>query len=227
MTRYARERLLELGDPEKAQQMAAYMKTSMPFFGVQSGDRKLIARELRKQFPIEDRDSYEASVRDLWRRKHREEKYLAVAVARSARSFIDVESLPLYEQMIREGAWWDFVDEIAVRLVGKVLLDYPDDTWPLMKRWIDDDDMWIRRTAILCQNKHKESTDPRILFRFCLRRADETEFFIRKAIGWALREYSYTAPDQVREFLEQNRERLSGLSFREGAKVLRREGLMP
>lgn len=206
--------------------MAAYMKTEMPFYGVQSGDRKVIARELRQRFPIDDRDAYEASVRELWGLEHREEKYLAIAVARSAKAYVDPESLPLYEHMIREGAWWDFVDEIAVHLVGKVLLAHPEQTWPLIHQWIDDDDMWIRRTAILCQNRHKADTDSEALFDFCARRAHESEFFIRKAIGWALREYSYTEPEAVRGFIEEHREQLSGLSIREGSKVLVRKGMM-
>jgi len=97
---------------------------------------------------------------------------------------------------------------------------------PLIERWIDDADMWIRRSALLAHNRHKHQTDHAQLFDHCLRRAGEQEFFIRKAIGWALRQYSYANPTAVRRFLLANRDRLSGLSFREGARQLVRIGLM-
>jgi 3-methyladenine DNA glycosylase AlkD len=124
--------------------------------------------------------------------------------------------------MIREGAWWDFVDEIAVNLVGAVLGNFPAKTRPIIERWIDDPDLWIRRTALLAHLKHKQATDAAKLFDHCLRRAHEREFFIRKAIGWALREYSKTEPRAVRAFLANNRQRLSKLSFDEGSKHLAR-----
>ena len=93
-----------------------------------------------------------------------------------------------------------------------------------MDTWIDHDDMWLRRAALISQIKHKKGTDEKRLFRYCTRRAAEKEFFIRKAIGWALREYSYTAPEAVCDFIRENRDSLSGLSIREGAKQLRRAG---
>jgi 3-methyladenine DNA glycosylase AlkD len=122
--------------------------------------------------------------------------------------------------MIVEGAWWDFVDDIAIRLVGMVLLDDRERMHPKLDRWIDDPNMWIRRTAILSQIKHRDRTDQDQLFGYCLKRADEKEFFIRKAIGWALREYAKTEPDAVREFALNHRDQLSGLSFREATKHL-------
>ena len=90
----------------------------------------------------------------------------------------------------------------------------------VLNRWIDGEDMWLRRSAILCQNRHKERTDQEMLFDFCLRRAHEKEFFIRKAIGWALREYARTRPEEVRAFLLEHGDKLSGLSRREAAKHL-------
>ncbi len=217
-------RLETAADPAKAGPMAAYMKTSMPFFGVQKPERVRIVREALRRFRPASRRSYEASVRALWSRPHREEKYAAIAVAIGVDELVAPASLGLYERLIRAGAWWDFVDDVAIRLVGRVLREHRESTKPLMEAWIDDDDMWIRRSALISQITHEDDTDHRTLFRHCRRRASETEFFIRKAIGWALRDYSYAAPDRVAAFLIANRERLSGLSFREGAKALRRVG---
>ena len=126
--------------------------------------------------------------------------------------------------MIRSGAWWDYVDPVAIALVGKVYLDRRESVSPILDRWIDDPDMWVRRTALIAHNRHKEKTDHRRLFRYCRARFEEREFFIRKAIGWALREYSYSAPERVSRFLTTHKRRMSGLSYREGAKALVRKG---
>ena len=128
--------------------------------------------------------------------------------------------------MIREGAWWDFVDAIAAHLVGEAVIKDPHRGFALMDQWIDDPDMWIRRSAIICQLTLKERTDQERLFDYCRSRCHESEFFIRKAIGWALRQHSYIAPQAVKGFLLANRERLSGLSYREGAKRLIKQGLL-
>ncbi len=209
-----------VANPADAPQMAAYMKTDMPFFGVKKPDRVPIVRALKRDFAPPDRDTYERWVRALWRLPHREEKYVALALARQSHGFIEPASLPLYEDLIRDGAWWDFVDEVAVQLVGQVVARYPAAGWPLMDQWIGADDMWLRRSAIICQLKHKEATDEARLFRYCRARAHESEFFIRKAIGWALREYAKTRPDRVRAFLAEMGGQLSGLSRREASKHL-------
>jgi len=215
---YVTRALRELADPDKATGMQAYMKTDMPFFGVQKPQRTPVYRHLIKEFPPVDRQGYEDLVLGLWELPHREEKYLALGVASGHRRFVVPDSIHLYRRLIVEGAWWDFVDTIATDLIRHLVLEYPDEVWEVVGSWVDDEDMWLRRTAILCQVGAKERTDPVRLFDFCLRRAHEKEFFIRKAIGWALREYAKTDPHAVADFAKANRDRLSGLSFREGTK---------
>ena len=134
--------------------------------------------------------------------------------------FITFDQVDLYERMVSEGAWWDLVDSIAAGIIGNVVLNERARMRPVLNAWIDCDDMWLRRTAIISQLEHKESTDAWMLFDFCTRRAFEKEFFIRKAIGWALRQYARTNPEAVTEYLLENRDSLSGLSFREAAKHL-------
>lgn len=216
---YVRSALRAVADPAKAGPMAAYMKTDTPFYGVQKNDRVPIARGL-KQFALDDRDAYEAAVLALWQLPHREEKYLAIALARMHPRFITLDALPLYERMIREGAWWDLVDDIAAHLVGAAVFRDRARGLAIMDRWIDDPDLWIRRTAILCQLRHNPEADAARLFRYCAARAHEREFFIRKAIGWALRQYAYHDPAAVRAFLAEHKPNLSGLSYREAAKHL-------
>jgi 3-methyladenine DNA glycosylase AlkD len=222
IARYVTAQLKLLADPAKAPAMAAYMKTTQPFLGVPTPMRAAMLKQMGDRFAPPDQKSYARSVMALWKLPHREEQYCAISFARRYAPFITPASLPLYERMVREGAWWDFVDEIAVNLVGAVYGNFRAQTRPVIERWIDDEDMWIRRTALLSHLKHKRDTDAAQLFEHCLKRAHEPEFFIRKAIGWALREYSKTDPRAVRAFLTKNRKRLSNLSYAEASKHLDR-----
>jgi 3-methyladenine DNA glycosylase AlkD len=215
---FVQTELVRRADPEKAVGMQAYMKTDMPFYGVQKAGRVEILRTLVRSISPADRDEYEALVLALWGLPHREEKYLAIGFARHFPEFVVPGSIPLYRRLIVEGAWWDFVDEVATKLIRRLVVAEPALTWPVVDEWIDDDDMWLRRTAILCQIGAKEHTDTDRLFRFCAGRAFEKEFFIRKAIGWALREHARVDPESVARFVVENRDQLSGLSFREATK---------
>lgn len=217
-------RFSALADPDTAAPMAAYMKSEMPFWGIKKPDRVPVLRALRDGFRPTDRADYEANVLALWALPHREDRYAAIDYAKRFKAHIVPASLPLYERMIREGAWWDFVDDVAGNLVCGLMRTHRAETQPVMERWIEDEDVWIRRSALLSQLKLKEETDEELLFRFCRARMHEPEFFIRKAIGWALRQHSYVAPDAVEEFLRAHRGELSGLSFREGNKALKRLG---
>lgn len=212
--------LTDRADPEKAGPMAAYLKTEMPFYGVQKKGRTEVLRLVRKEYPIEDNSTYRNAVLALWEQPHREEKYLAISIARQHKPFITLENLDIYKKLVVEGAWWDLVDDVAINLVGSVHLHQRKKMESVIERWIDDDDMWLRRTSLISPIKHKAETDHETLFDHCLRRADEKEFFIRKAIGWTLREYAKTEPERVRRFLIKHRDRWSGLSFREASKHL-------
>ncbi len=227
LTTFVHAELSAVADPAKASRMAAYMKTEMPFFGAQKPAREPIFRAMIRQFPPETFEDYNGAVLALWARPHREEKYAALRYARSFPKFRTPESMPLYEHLIRDGAWWDFVDDVSSQLLSPLQRKQRDVIAPMMDQWIDDpESFWVRRAAILSQLKHKVDTDHAQLFRYCLRRAAEKEFFIRKAIGWALRDYSYAAPERVRTFLQTHQTQLSPLSFREGKKQLVRAGFM-
>lgn len=215
---YVQQALRDVADPEKAAGMQAYMKTDMPFYGVQKPARVRILREVKTRFAPVDHQGYVDAVVSLWDLPHREEKYLAQGFARSFPDHVVPASLSVYRRFIVEGAWWDFVDETATHLIRDLVFDYPDEIWPVVEGWAVDEDMWLRRSAILCQVGAKDRTDSRRLFEFCLGRSHEKEFFIRKAIGWALRDYAYTDPEAVARFVTDNRDALSALSFREATK---------
>jgi 3-methyladenine DNA glycosylase AlkD len=209
-----------LADPARAKAMAVYMKTSMPFYGVSSPKRRMVFLELKRRFPPATPDEYRSRVLGLWQLPHREEKYLAIDFARGFRRFITFEQVDLYRLLIEEGGWWDLVDPVAADLVGRVVLLDRQRMRPVLEDWIEDDDLWLRRAALLCQLRHEAAADREMLFDFCRRRAHEREFFIRKAIGWALRQYARTDPEGVRGFLAENQGLLSGLSRREASKHL-------
>lgn len=205
-------------DPAKAPAMQAYMKTDMPFFGVQKAGRTPILRQVLADFAPTSRSEYEDLVLALWSLPLREEKYIALGVARASKSFVVPASLPLYTRLIVEGAWWDLVDEVATHLVRELVVRHPLESWPEVDRWIDAEDLWLRRAAIICQVGAKQATDEVRLFRFCGKRAHEPDFFIRKAIGWALRDYAKTEPDAVAGFVQSHQGKLSNLSLREATK---------
>lgn len=219
-------RMQAVAEPERAAQMAAYMKTSQPFYGVSSPRRAEVQRAWLKTVPaalVRDQAGFEALVMAIWRLPQRENQYVALATARHFKRFLTPASLPLMRTLAIEGAWWDLIDELSQHLVGTILDKHPQQTWPVLDQWIEDQNLWIRRTALLAQNRRKSRTEQDRLFRYCLARAHETDFFIRKAIGWALREYAYVDANAVRTLLASHPNTFSGLTVREASKHLGKE----
>ncbi|HEX6541298.1 MAG TPA: DNA alkylation repair protein [Ktedonobacterales bacterium] len=223
-----RDALAKVADPAKAPGMQAYMKSAMPYLGVQTPSLRRVCREVFAAYPLASFEVWRDTVRTLWREAHyREERYAAIALTgdRRYRAFQLLDALPLYEEMIVSGAWWDYVDELAIRRVGPLLTLYPDPMRVTMLAWSRDGDLWKRRTAILCQNGFKAATDEALLFACIEPNVGDRDFFIRKAIGWALREYARTRPDAVRRYVREHEASLSTLSRREATKHLASEGI--
>jgi 3-methyladenine DNA glycosylase AlkD len=157
----------------------------------------------------------------IWRgARFREQRYAAIELTgvRAARPFQRIDALPMYEEMIVDGAWWDYVDAIAGHRFWAVLQNDRAEMKARMLAWSRDDDMWKRRSAILCQLKAKAATDLDFLYACIEPSIASKEFFLRKAIGWALREYAWTDPEEVKRYVAANEHRLSGLSRREALK---------
>ncbi|MPZ60137.1 MAG: DNA alkylation repair protein [Propionibacteriales bacterium] len=209
--------------PEKAPVMQAYMKSEMPFYGVQRPAVQRICRRVFTERRLPDRDSWEATVRLLWDgAERREERYCAIKLTghRFYRDLQDPSTVPLYDHMVTTGAWWDFTDEIATRRVGPLVRAYPGSMVPVLIAWARDQDMWRRRTAILAQLRSAEQTDVRLLRAVIEPNLPDPQFFIRKSIGWALRHYARTDPDWVRAYVEEHADAMSSLSRREASKYL-------
>jgi 3-methyladenine DNA glycosylase AlkD len=226
------DRLAAAGNPVKASQQQVYMKSVMPYHGVAAPDQRSITNAVIAERPevFSNPDTWAATIRAVWdHATHREQWYAAVTIARHrwGAPFRTPDALPLFEHMARSGAWWDIVDEIAAHLVGDVLANHRDGVTPTIRRWITDESMWIRRVALLCQLHHGSSTDLDLLTAAIDANLEGAatagergtqDFFIRKAIGWALRTYDRTDPTWVRSFVDKRRERLAPLTIREALK---------
>jgi 3-methyladenine DNA glycosylase AlkD len=218
----ARTGLAAAGDPRKAPEMQRYMKSELPFRGVASPARKALAKVLFAAHPLPSDAARRTAVLTLWREAaYREERYLAIDLTghRAYRTWQTPALLPLYEEMIVTGAWWDHVDEIANHRVGPLLREFTDDLTPVMHAWARDENLWKRRTAIICQLSFKEATDTALLTAAIEANTGDKDFFIRKGIGWALRQFARTEPAWVRAFVDGHPE-LSPLSVREAVKHL-------
>lgn len=225
--RGVRAALAAAADPSKAPAMRAYMKSTLPFHGVPAPQRRRAVSAATAELAWPDRRTYEATVLSLWREAtHREERYAAVDLTgqRAARGFQDAASLPLYDEMVVTGAWWDFVDEIASRRIGPLLLRDPAAVRPVLVAWAEDPDRWRRRTAVICQLGAGERTDVELLARAVDANLDDPDFFLRKGVGWALRQYARTDPAYVRAFVAARGDRLSPLSRREALKHVGESG---
>jgi 3-methyladenine DNA glycosylase AlkD len=220
-----RAALATAGDPERAAAQQAYMKSDMPYRGIAAPQLKAILRPplADPANQVADRREWEAAVRELWDgATHREERYAATALTghRAYRTWQDPDSIHLYRHLVTTGAWWDHVDEVATRRVGPILLAHREVMTPLVLGWATDEDLWLRRTAILSQLTFKERTDLELLPATIEPNLTDRSFWIRKAIGWALRQHARTDPDWVQDTVAGYRERISGLSRREALRHL-------
>ena len=196
------------------------MKSEMPYRGISSPEMRAITKRVFAEHPLATCDKWRAAVLELWRgARFREERYAAIALLadRAHRACRTPDVLPMYEEMITTGAWWDYVDEIAHH-VGDLLRAHPKEMRPVMRRWSTDTDLWKRRVSIICKISFKKETDLKLLYANIEPNVAERNFFIRKAIGWALRAYAWTDPLEVARYVAANESRLSGLSRREALK---------
>lgn len=211
-----RKQLREAGDPSRAAGQEAYMKSEMPFFGLRVPEVRRITHSAARG--LTDPNSVRVAARWLWdEATHREERYAGVALLGFPQVRGQMANVALIEHMVRTGQWWDFVDDLAHRVTD--LLDaHPAGTAALVRRWSTDEDLWMRRLAILSQLQRRERVDTVLLADAIEPNRTDGEFFIRKAIGWALRDYARAAPDWVRDYVAAHE--LSPLSRREALKHL-------
>ena len=216
-----RTELARAGDPQKTAAMQAYMKSAMPYRGVQTPVQRTITRRLFTAHRLETAEEWREACLKIWRAaEYREERYAAIELTgfQYYREWQTLDTLPMYEELIVTGAWWDFVDVIASARLGPLLRQYPGRMRTKMLQWSRGRNLWKRRSAILCQLTFKSETDLDLLYSAIEPSLGSKEFFLQKAIGWALRQYAWTDPREIRRYVRANADRLSALSKREALK---------
>ena len=206
-------------DPARAEPMRAYMKDVAPFLGLTTPLRRALSRSVVEGTPRPDEADCTAVALRCWQLPEREYQYFAVDYLRRHARVLSSGFLPVARHLVSTVPWWDTVDLLAAHVVGALVAADPA-LKADMDAWIVDDDLWIARTALLHQLRYKERTDPERLFTYCLHQSGHPDFFIRKAIGWALRHYARTDPSAVRAYVDAHRDALSPLSVREATKHL-------
>lgn len=202
-----------------SKEQSGYMKNLFPFLGLKKPIRSEAEKKVINKYKDLDENLLHEIILSLYEMEFREYQYTACELAFVHKNLLSEKSLSIFEKMIRNKSWWDTVDSIATKLMGYLLQKY-DHLQKNMDKWILDPNLWIKRSAILFQLKYKDKTDEKKLFDYCKKTMNEKEFFIRKAIGWALREYSKTDNSSVRDFVDKNRSFLSNLSIKEASKYL-------
>ena len=223
LIRAVHDELWLVREPGRAAGQQRYMKSSMPFMGVRVPVMRKTAQAVFDRFPPTEAGEWRATILGLWREAtYREQRYAAVelAVYRPFLCWLNMESVPILDELIVNGGWWDYVDRIAPAGIGHVLSAEPKPMGVKLRGWARDENIWRRRAALVCQLGFKEDTDLALLYDCIGACMGHREFFVHKAMGWALREYARTDPGEVRRYVGANSSFLSSLTRREALKHL-------
>ena len=196
------------------------MKSTMPYHGLASAQVDAICKKVFAEHPFPSCREWRTAILELWRSaRYREERYAAIRLVsvKAHRECWKPGLVPMLEEMIVTGAWWDYVDALA-QVVGGLLRSHPREMRPLMREWSTDSNLWKRRVLIICQVASKRDTDLKLLYANIEPNLADRDFFIRKAIGWSLRAYAWTDPKEVARYVRAHEAELSGLSRREALK---------
>ncbi len=209
--------ILEIqGDPVIANGMKKYMRNQFDYFGIPSPKRKLLVKDFVSSYKLTNRDNFLEFIEMCWLQPQREFKYVAMDLSLRQLKFMNRDYIQFFEKLIAMDSWWDTVDCLAPQILGKIILKDLDLRLIYCEKWIESENFWYQRAAIISQLMYRHQTDFLLLQALILRRADSKEFFIRKASGWALRQYSKINPGAVKEFISTNS--LSPLTVREGMR---------
>ncbi len=226
-TRNLKAALAAHANADKAAPMQAYMKSTMPYLGIAAPLNSQIVKDLVREKPLADAATLADTMGGLWQEaQYREERYAAIELAqlRPHAKLVSLALLPVYENMILSGAWWDYCDDIASHGLGVLLQRWPAEMKPVLRAWARGEQMWLRRAAMLSQLNIKAEFDAVLLYETILpslgASAFAKEFFVRKGMGWALRQRSYKAPEEVQAFCDEYAQQLSPLTLREALKVI-------
>ncbi len=205
-------------DKKNAQGMSAYMKNQFSFYGIKKPEREKLTKEILRSFSesITQKQLLDCA-RSLWKKKEREYHYLAIDLLNKNKKILTSTAFPVIELMLLKNQWWDSIDALASGVVAHLVKEFPE-LQKEIKRFSTHKNFWLQRVSIIYQLPYKTNTNEQFLFHVCSLHASQKEFFVQKAIGWALRQYAKTNPGQVKHFVKQNAASLSALSKREALK---------
>jgi 3-methyladenine DNA glycosylase AlkD len=208
----------QYADSNLAKPMAKYMKNRFIYFGIKSPLRKEISKPYLAKANLPNIIEIPQIVRKFWAQPQRELQYFAVDLLQRYSKEPPIEWIKLYEELICRKSWWDTVDGLAAWQVGDYFKKFPDQLSNFTQKWMDSENIWLQRTCLIFQLRYKDQTDFQLLKSFIERLSDSKEFFIRKAIGWSLRQHSKINPEAVKEFVSD--QPMSNLSQREALKLI-------
>ncbi len=205
--------------PEQAEGMERYMRDKFKFYGIKSKERRKLTRTFLNDTKNFKQKELTNICLALWELPEREYQHFVVDILKRRVNNLDEKGINLLEKLITNKSWWDTVDMLATNISGKYFKKYPVQIKPVTQNWIESDNIWLNRSAILFQLKYKEETDVDLLLKYIKIKLDSDEFFIQKAIGWVLREYAKTDPELIYNFVQNND--LASLSRREALKNIK------
>ena len=214
--RALREAFELVADKENALGAAAYMKNNFIFFGIYTNQRREISNAIIKQFGYFSEKELISLVKALYQQPEREFQYVAIELLAFHKKHWTKETIVILEYCLTHKSWWDSVDHIASHILGPYFKKFSEQIILFTKTWNESENFWLQRSSIMFQKSYKQETDTELLSKYILNVRENKEFFIQKAIGWALREYGRTNPLWVKKFVEKNK--LTGLSAREALR---------
>jgi len=211
------EEMIRHKNEEQAQKMSKYMLNKFEYIGIKTPERREIFKIFFKEYKNEEKIDWEF-VNKCWENKYREFQYIAADYLKNMKDKLTIDDIPKLKQLILKKSWWDTIDNLDMTIGTLALKD--SNVNKILLEWSIDENIWLRRIAIDHQLLRKEKTNTELLEKILKNNLGQAEFFINKAIGWALRDYSKTNPEWVKNFIEKNRENMAKLSIKEASKYL-------
>ena len=211
------EEMIQHKNEEQAQKMSKYMLNKFEYIGIKTPERRKIFKNFFKEYKNEEKIDWEF-VNKCWENKYREFQYIAADYLKNMKDKLTIDDIPEFKRLILKKSWWDTIDNLDMTIGALALKD--SNVNKILLEWSLDENIWLRRIAIDHQLLRKEKTDTELLEKILKNNLGQAEFFINKAIGWALRDYSKTNPEWVKNFIEKNRENMAKLSIKEASKYL-------
>ena len=211
------EEMIQHKNEEQAQKMSKYMLNKFEYIGIKTPERRKIFKNFFKEYKNEEKIDWEF-VNKCWENKYREFQYIAADYLKNMKDKLTIDDIPKFKRLILEKSWWDTIDNLDMTIGALALKD--SNVNKILLEWSLDENIWLRRIAIDHQLLRKEKTNIELLEKILKNNLGQAEFFINKAIGWALRDYSKTNPEWVKNFIEKNRENMAKLSIKEASKYL-------